>query len=95
MMLSPKSVYVWEIRHQDLHPLRQILRLAAALRNLLHLIVVRREASRNQLPWRALAGAWHNLLRQNSFQATQDAFSTQKAVALHNLLLVAKSLGQR
>jgi len=78
MMLSPKSVYAWEL---SLHPLRQILlqfcpscsraSLAAALHRLLHLIVVRRAASRNQLPWRALAGA------------------------LHILLLVAESLGQR
>ena len=35
------------------------------------------------------------VLQQNRLQATRDAFSTQEAVTLHNLLLLARSLGQR
>ena len=89
-ILSRESVYVWKFRHQPLHPLKQLVRLAAALHN-----AARREASIKQLPSRALAAALHNLLRQNSFQTTQDAFSAQEAVTLHNLLLLARSLGRR
>ena len=33
-VLSHESAYVWELKHQPLQPLHQLLRLAAALHNL-------------------------------------------------------------